>query len=42
MHYVVFSTTLFSGMNYFINRNAIDISFNDKEEKENIINNVDK
>ncbi|OUM68234.1 hypothetical protein PIROE2DRAFT_4112 [Piromyces sp. E2] len=40
LQYVVFSTTIFSGMDYVINRNAIDISFNNNnEKKQNTIQN---
>jgi len=37
---LVFSTTLFSGMDYVINRNAIEISFDKiNEEKQNSFQN---
>jgi len=34
LQYVVFSTTIFSGMDYFINKNAVDISFNSIEQND--------
>jgi len=41
LQYVVFSTTIFSGMDYFINKNAVSISFNNIEQN-NVDNNDNK